>query len=96
MQPQKRVLLNLVVSGRVQGVGFRYFTLRRARELDITGWVRNRYDGKVEIEAEGTREGLERFLAEIQKGPPASRVTHIAEDWMDITASMHSSFEVTG
>jgi acylphosphatase len=59
----------LVISGRVQGVGFRYFVWHRAEELHITGWVRNTPEGKVEIEAEGELQNLETFIDLVKIGP---------------------------
>jgi acylphosphatase len=63
-----------LISGRVQGVGFRYFAERAAREAGVTGWVRNLADGSVEAHAEGTRAQLERFEAALGSGPPRSEV----------------------
>ena len=94
MEREARCLLNLVVSGRVQGVGFRYFTVHRARAHGIAGWVKNRYDGKVEIEAEGVRGDLELFLAEIRSGPSSSHVTHVSEDWREISKPVHVGFSI--
>jgi len=94
IEEKKRFLLSLVVSGRVQGVGFRYFTLHRARAHGITGWVKNRYDGKVEIEAEGSRDRLLLFLEDVRNGPAASRITHVSEDWVEIESGRHSTFDV--
>ena len=67
-----------VVSGRVQGVGFRYFTQRKAVELNLRGWVRNRPDGTVEVEACGPDEQLEIFEHALRSGPPLGRVAHVA------------------
>ncbi len=64
----------IVVRGRVQGVGFRWWTRSVAARISITGWVANRADGTVEIFAEGEPYNLESFFAEVQKGPPLSRV----------------------
>ena len=94
MEKENRCLLNLVVSGRVQGVGFRYFALHRARAHGISGWVKNRYDGKVEIEAEGPRGDLELFLTDIKGGPPASHVTYVSEEWRDIPQQVHHGFSI--
>jgi acylphosphatase len=94
MEKETRCLLNLVVSGRVQGVGFRYFALHRARAHGIAGWVKNRYDGKVEIEAEGPRGDLELFLAEIKSGPSASHVTHVSEEWRETSKNVHHGFSI--
>jgi acylphosphatase len=67
-----------IVSGRVQGVGFRYFVQRKATEVGLAGWVRNRPDGTVEAEAGGTPEQLEALERALQSGPPLSRVQHVA------------------
>lgn len=66
-----------VVSGRVQGVGFRWFTERAAAVEGIDGWVRNRPDGCVEIEAEGDAEAVQRFERQIRTGPPAARIDDV-------------------
>lgn len=66
--------VHLLISGRVQGVGFRYFTQSRARDHELTGWVRNRPDGKVEAEVQGERSMVEDFVGELWEGPPLGRV----------------------
>ncbi len=58
-----------IVKGRVQGVGFRYFTHRVAQELGVRGWVKNLPNGAVEVCAEGGEEPMEQFLSRINKGP---------------------------
>ena len=70
-----------MVRGDVQGVGFRYFVLRRAREAGLRGWVRNREDGSVECVAEGARTALERLLAELGSGPRMARVAQVSAHW---------------
>jgi len=67
-----------VVSGRVQGVGFRWFVEREAATLGITGWVRNRDDGRVEVMATGTLEQLSALEARLREGPRAARVDEVA------------------
>ncbi len=69
-----RVARRYIVSGRVQGVGFRFFTEEIAAVEGVHGWVRNRGDGCVEIEAQGDAESLERFERRVRSGPPAARV----------------------
>ena len=72
-----RVTRNYVVSGRVQGVGFRYFVLRQAQLLGLAGWVRNLYSGQVEVRATGSvahQAALEQLL---RKGPRFSNVTNV-------------------
>ncbi len=65
------------VEGMVQGVGFRYFTLFRARRRGITGWVRNEYDGSVAVRAEGPSEDLNDFIEELRRGPAGARVRRL-------------------
>ncbi len=65
------------VTGRVQGVGFRYFAVREAEKEGIKGFVRNEPDGSVYIEAEGDEEALERFVMRIRKGPLWGHVEHL-------------------
>ncbi len=72
-----RVARRYVIQGRVQRVGFRYFTYDAARVENLHGWVRNRPDGSVEVLAEGEAESLERFEHKLRVGPPASRVEHV-------------------
>lgn len=68
-----------IVHGRVQGVAYRWYTQRAAQELGLKGWVRNRHDGTVELEAAGPTEALDTFRQRLQQGPPAARVTRIEE-----------------
>jgi acylphosphatase len=63
-----------LVTGRVQGVGFRYFTRDEAVREGLHGWVRNASDGGVEIAAEGDQEALDRFERAVRRGPPLARV----------------------
>lgn len=88
-----RLARRYVISGRVQGVGFRYFTQEAAAREGIHGWVRNVPDGRVEIEAEGDAEALERFEHRVRHGPPGARVERV-----DITegpaSHQHSGFAV--
>lgn len=66
-----------VVSGRVQGVGFRWFVEREARTLGLAGWVRNKQNGSVEVLAAGTHEQLNALYARLKEGPRASRVDDV-------------------
>jgi acylphosphatase len=74
-----------IVTGRVQGVGFRYFTRDLAQKLGLTGWVANRYDGSVEIHAEGGAETLQRFLTLIRIGPAFADVEDVTARDVDVT-----------
>lgn len=74
----KRV--HLIVSGAVQGVGFRMFIDLKAKELNLCGWVRNRMDGTVEIEAQGPEKAIDELLRQAKKGPSRSHVTSIRKE----------------
>ncbi|MBE9609673.1 acylphosphatase [Chitinilyticum piscinae] len=65
------------IEGRVQGVGFRYHTCIRAQALGLTGWVRNRRDGSVEVHAEGTEYQLAQLTGWLQHGEPPARVRSV-------------------
>ncbi len=65
------------VSGRVQGVGFRQFTLERARRRGITGWVRNEPDGSVQVVAEGDDQAIGGLVDDLQQGPPLASVRDV-------------------
>ena len=67
-----------LISGRVQGVGFRWYVEREAATLGIAGWVRNREDGRVEVMATGTRQQLSGLHARLREGPRAARVDEVA------------------
>lgn len=73
------------VRGRVQGVFFRAFTKRAARQIGISGYVRNLHDGSVEVRATGDKTQLELFLTYLRTGPPASDVTEVVIDWSEYT-----------
>ena len=69
--------MHVVVSGRVQGVGFRWFVRETAIELGLAGWVRNRPDGNVEVAADGDDAGVARFRELLRKGPPHAMVASV-------------------
>lgn len=71
--------IRLVVRGRVQGVGFRWFVRERARAEGLAGWVRNNPDGSVELEAGGPAGGLARLRAAVAEGPDGARVASVHE-----------------
>jgi acylphosphatase len=73
------------VRGMVQGVGFRYFVVQEARQLALTGYVANKYDGSVDVVAEGPRDRLESFLGLIRRGPRASVVKDVVVHWDEAT-----------
>ena len=83
-----------VVSGRVQGVGFRFFAERAARDLGVRGWVRNLPDGSVETVAEGEEDAVSGYLARLRTGPGGSRVDAVAVD--ELAPQGLTAFEITG
>jgi len=80
------------ISGRVQGVGFRYSAARQAERLRINGWVKNSYNGDVEVWAEGTPDKLEDFHKWLNKGPEFSRVDNVEK--ADIPPKGYNNFVV--
>lgn len=87
--------VNIVVTGRVQGVGFRFFTERLAHMLNITGYVKNLYNGDVEIVAEGEEKILYQFLDKIKQGPPLAQVINCQTDWYDLKETKYTNFVIT-
>lgn len=83
--PPPRARLHLRITGRVQGVGFRYSAVDAARRLGVTGWVRNTYDGRVELVAEGPEPPLRRLATWCHAGPPGALVTGVEEQWLSPT-----------
>ena len=75
--------MHAIVVGEVQGVGFRYFVHEVANSLPITGWVRNRRDGSVEVLAEGTPQSLGMLLHALKEGPRSARVYEVREEWTE-------------
>ena len=82
-----------VVTGRVQGVGFRFSAVREARALGVSGTVANRADGSVEVDAEGGMPELERLLAWLRRGPPGAHVREVQVEWQPWTGRSRG-FEV--
>jgi len=86
--------LSAMVHGRVQGVNFRYFALRQARALGLTGYARNLRDGRtVEVRAEGERARLEELLTQLKVGPSRAQVEAVDANWSEYTGGFRS-FEV--
>jgi len=84
-----------VVSGRVQGVGFRYYVQQAAVLLKLVGWVRNRWDGCVEVVAEGSHNNLLQLLRVLYQGPSSAVVEDVDADWQPASGE-YSSFRVKG
>jgi acylphosphatase len=78
-----RARVHMIVEGLVQGVGFRWFVARHAEALGLDGYVRNLYNGNVEIEAEGDRSLVEEFIKEVRVGPRAAHVSKVHLEWQN-------------
>jgi acylphosphatase len=72
---------HIFVSGRVQGVGFRAFVQHQAYSLDLTGWVKNLPDGRVEILTEGSKEDITALIDKLEEGPIGARVENVDVNW---------------
>lgn len=83
----------IIVKGRVQGVGFRWFTEAEANKFGLKGYVKNRFDGDVEIEVEGEKEIIEQFIKQIKIGNRISRVDDVHLDWSECT-DRYSNFQI--
>ena len=84
---------SLLLSGRVQGVGFRYFAIVRAARYNIKGYVRNIYDNKVEIVCQGEPDNLDKFILEVKKGPSFSHITNVEMEEIK-NSPVYKSFEI--
>jgi acylphosphatase len=85
--------LDATVHGRVQGVGFRYFVVRRAMDLELTGWVANGADGSVRCVAEGPRAALDALRDALEAGPAGALVDRVTVAWQPASGTF-GSFEV--
>jgi len=86
--------LHLWVAGDVQGVGFRAYTAAIARNLRLTGWVRNLPNGQVEIWAEGPEAALKALWQAVYEGPPAATVEQVQGGWVQPTET-YTTFSIT-
>ena len=83
----------LEIQGIVQGVGFRAYTQVQAKRANLTGWVRNVEDGRVEAEVEGSRHAIEGFVGALEQGPRLSRVDSVEVEWMEY-GSLDQDFRI--
>ena len=83
------------VSGRVQGVGYRYFAMDTAEQVGVTGYAKNLVDGRVEVYAIGTADQLRNFARELQRGPTLAAVAEVAEVEAELLPAFSSGFSVT-
>lgn len=95
MTDRPRKALRLLLTGRVQGVGFRWFTVRQAEELGLAGTVANLADGRVEVKVAGDAAAVEEFTRRLRQGPPAARVTGLDEQALAATPEW-TGFAVVG
>jgi acylphosphatase len=85
MSADELARFHATVEGQVQGVGFRYFVQEAAVQLGLTGWVRNRVDGSVEVLVEGARPALNKLAAALYRGPRGAIVTGLDPEWSEAT-----------
>lgn len=91
---QERVAKRFYVSGIVQGVGYRYFAARAARQVGISGFAKNLRDGRVEVYAVGSSPQLKLFRAELKRGPQGASVDEVAEDPAEIEPEFAGQFSI--
>jgi acylphosphatase len=84
----------ITVTGRVQGVGYRYFARDAADSLGIVGWARNSFERSVECEAQGEEADLDAFCTRLREGPPLSRVNDVAVSEIPIVQGIGPEFEI--
>ena len=87
------VKIHIRVDGHVQGVGFRYFVYDFAQQRGLNGWVRNRWNGQVEILAEGLRTDLEGLINHVRRGPGRSMVSDLKFDWRE-ASDLYDKFSI--
>ena len=87
-------ICKITVEGVVQGVGYRFFTQDKAREYGLTGYVKNQYDGSVEVYAEGEANIINKFTNDLKKGPRMARVERVNVKWLD-EEKQYESFTIS-
>ena len=91
--PKNTLTVNMKITGKVQGVGFRFFVQQQAQKLGINGWVSNKSNGDVEALAQGEKADLEQFIAKVKEGPTFSRVDNVNLEWMN-KGEQYFGFEI--
>ncbi|HXX65403.1 MAG TPA: acylphosphatase [Bacteroidota bacterium] len=86
--------VHIKVEGLVQGVGYRWYAAQRAQSLGVRGYVRNLYDGSVEVDATGDRSSLEELIGHLKVGPRSAHVTNLHIEWKDPAKDITSGFEI--
>jgi acylphosphatase len=87
------VCVRIVISGVVQGVGYRYFAMKKAKDCGFGGYVKNLYNGDVEVEVEGEKGLINDFIEELKVGPMSSQVTNVNVEWRDYQ-NRYNNFDV--
>ena len=87
--------VRFLVMGRVQGVGYRYFVSRRARELHLTGWAKNLADGRVEVVAQGGPAAIAQLEVELRRGPIHSHVDSLARTELSDEVTQYKTFDIS-
>lgn len=90
----EHVRIRLSLSGRVQGVGFRYFTLKSARGLGLIGWVRNERDGSVLCEVQGPPPAVSAFTDQVRRGPGFARVDDVTQEHLPLRSGSEGEFSI--
>jgi acylphosphatase len=85
--------IHLIISGDVQGVGYRAWVRREALKLNLSGWIKNREDGAVELRAEGVEVALQKLIDLCKKGPEVGWVKEVSVKWNDYTGE-YKTFEI--
>ena len=88
-----QVGVHITVKGMVQGVGYRYFVYRHATHLGLLGWVRNEYNGDVELGVEGDRSLIEELIKELKVGPRSAYVKDLKIEWQEYQGK-YTGFEI--
>jgi Acylphosphatases len=84
---------HIIVRGAVQGVGYRYFAYKHARAYNLKGYVKNLFDGSVEVVVEGNHSLIEELIKDLRRGPVSAHVTEVEVDW-EIPSNEFSTFEI--
>ena len=91
--PEDTLTVNMKITGKVQGVGFRFFVQQQAQKLGINGWVSNKSNGDVEALAQAEKADLEHFIAKVKEGPSFSRVEDVSLNWVK-ESEQYFGFEI--
>lgn len=94
MSKNEPIQKHLKIKGRVQGVGFRYFTVKQAEDLGLTGWVKNIADGSVDVVIEGSKKQIEQMISRLHKGPVSARVSDVIEIKQKEAQENYTTFSV--